>query len=61
MKRFAKDKQSNLLLYLNISDEEKSFITLIPGVNFIKLFPLLLTKDQSKLECLTPTNLFSLV
>jgi hypothetical protein len=35
-----------------VSDEEKSSITLTPGVNVIKKFPLSLTTRPNKLECL---------
>ena len=38
--------------------KEKSFITLTPGVNVIKLFSLLLTKRPNKLGCLYLANTF---
>jgi hypothetical protein len=37
LERVAKDKFSNLF-NLDISDEEKSFISLTPGVNLLKHF-----------------------
>ncbi len=36
----------------------KSFITLVPGVNVIKLFSSLLTLRQSKLECFHLASLY---
>jgi hypothetical protein len=41
-----------MLILANVSDGEKSFIILTPGVNAIKLFPSLLTMRPNKLECL---------
>ncbi len=46
----ATDKHSSLLGL--VSDEEKSLITLTPGVNVIKKFPSLLTMRPNNFECL---------
>jgi hypothetical protein len=58
MKRILSGKHSSLFDQ-SISVEEKSFITMIPFVNFLKLFSSSLNLWSNKLECLQPSLIFA--
>jgi hypothetical protein len=61
LKSLSADKHASLFV-LSFGDEEgKSFVTLTPGVNVIKLFPLSLMTRPNKLECLPLETLSSRV